>query len=140
MIQNNVACIMQMPAFAYNLQQVVSAFSVDSHLDWQSWDMIQAQCANNDADMTAMTVATIRDSVLTADAADVPMFSLETLEGMVERMKEWRTRNATQQPFQHKASMLVSLRLMEELWSNYCLGYFRTSRRWTGCRPPLRSW
>lgn len=125
MIQNEVACIMQMPSFAYNLQQVVSAFSVDSHPDWQSWDMIDELCADNEADITTMSAIAIHEAVLARNATDVSMFSLETLEGMVDRMKDWRARNAAQQPFQHEASLLASLRLMEELWANYCLGYFR---------------
>jgi hypothetical protein len=37
----------------------------------------------------------------------------------------WKTEKLEQKPFQAEATVLASLRRMEELWSNYCLCYFR---------------
>lgn len=125
MVQNEVACIMQMPTFPYNLQQVVCAFSANAHPDWRSWDLIEAQVADIDADITDMTAEEIQESLTTSGTSAKSIFSLENLQEFVARMKEWRCQIVQQQPFQHEASIVASLRLMDELWSNYCLGHFR---------------
>ena len=70
---------------------------------------------DNDDGVTTMTADMIRKSVLATDIAYVPMLSLDTLEGMVERMQDWQAQNATQQPFQQEASVLALLHLMEEV-------------------------
>lgn len=101
----------------------MSAFSANAHPDWEKWDLLEKACNSDGVDITMMSVEMLWDLVSARPVAS--MFSMQLIEAMLERYAEWKANKAKRQPFQAEAAVLASLRRMEELWSNYCLCYFR---------------
>ena len=121
-VTNELVVVLLQPEMQmWTLSHVESLFLKQAHPDWEKWDMIESVCM---VAVNGATTAELQDQVIGMVLEET--FSLETLQGMQDRLEKWHVEDAHITNSALEAALVKSYWRKEEVWRAYQICYFRT--------------